>query len=95
MNGFVFFRLSYFDYSDLQLFAIFIFEVDFSETYLMTSAENSISEPPNLKILEGRITPDSPTRLVPSALAIMPPVTKNLPPSKESELTVIKLYDYQ
>ena len=45
----VFFRLSYFDYSDLQLFAIFIFEVDFSETYLMTSAENSVSEPPNLK----------------------------------------------
>ena len=28
-----------FYYSDLQLFAIFIFEVDFSETYLMTTAE--------------------------------------------------------
>ena len=41
MDGFVFFRLSYFDYRDLQLFAIFIFEVYFSETYLMTSAENS------------------------------------------------------
>ena len=41
---------SYFDYSDLQLFAIFIIEVDFLETYLMTSIENSISEPPNLKI---------------------------------------------
>ena len=26
-----------------------LFEVDFSETYLMTSAENSVSEPPNLK----------------------------------------------
>ena len=39
MDGFVFFRLRYFDYSDLQLFAIFIFEVDFSETYLMTTAE--------------------------------------------------------
>ena len=49
MDGFVFFRLSYFDYSDLQLFAIFIFEADFSETYVMTSAENSVSEPPNLK----------------------------------------------
>ena len=24
--------------------------VDFSDTYLMTSAENSVSEPPNLKI---------------------------------------------
>ena len=42
VNGFVFFRLSYFDYSDWQLFAIFIFEVDFSETYFMTSAENSV-----------------------------------------------------
>ena len=79
MDGFVFFRLSYFDYSDLQLFAIFIFEVYFSETYLMTSAENSISEPPNLKIFSGRIPPGPPTRLVPSPLAIMPPVTKNLP----------------
>ena len=48
--------LSYFDNSDLQLFAIFIFEVDFSETYLMTSAENSISEPPNLKIFQGEDT---------------------------------------
>ena len=42
VNGFVFFRLSYFDYSDWQLFAIFTFEVDFSETYFMTSAENSV-----------------------------------------------------
>ena len=25
-------------------------DIDFSETYLMTSAENSVSEPPNLKI---------------------------------------------
>ena len=47
VNGFVFFRLSYLDYSDLQLFAIFIFEVDFSVTYFMTSAENSVWEPPN------------------------------------------------
>ena len=39
MDGVVFFRLSYFDYSDLQLFAIFGFEVDFSETYQMTSAK--------------------------------------------------------
>ena len=38
------FRLSYFNYSGLQLFAIFIFEVDISETHLMTSAENSVSE---------------------------------------------------
>ena len=29
--------------------AIFIFEADFSETYVMTSAENSVSEPPDLK----------------------------------------------
>ena len=58
VNGFVFFRLSYFDYSDLQLFAIFIFDIDFSETYLMTSAENSVSEPPNWKFSGGRIPPD-------------------------------------
>ena len=57
LDGFVFFRLSYFDYSDLQLFAIFIFEVDFSETYLMTSAENSVSEPPNLTVFWGRYPP--------------------------------------
>ena len=46
VDGSVFFRLSYFNYSDLQLFAIFIFEVDFSETYPTTSAENSVSEHP-------------------------------------------------
>ena len=44
-------------YNDLQLFAIFIFEVDFSETHLMTSAGNSVSKPPNLKIFWGRIPP--------------------------------------
>ena len=68
MDGVVFFRLSYFDYSDLQLFAIFRFEVDFSETYQMTSAKNSVSEPPNLKLFWG---------FVPSALAIMRPRYKN------------------
>ena len=46
--------------SELQLFAIFIFGVDFSETYLMTSAESSVSEPPNLKNFLGRIPPDPP-----------------------------------
>ena len=45
----------YFDYSDFKLFAIFIFEVDFSWTYLMTNAENSVSEPPNLKNFWGRL----------------------------------------
>ena len=46
----------------------------------MTSAENSVPEPLNLKILWKRISPDPPTRLPPPALAIMPPppVTKNL-----------------
>jgi len=41
----------------------------------MTSAKNSVSEPPNLKIFWGKIPL---TRFVPSPLAIMPPVTKNL-----------------
>ena len=37
----------------------------------MTSAENSISEPPNLKIFYWMIPPDTPPP--------PPPVTKNLP----------------
>ena len=41
--------------------------------YLMTSAVNSVSEPLNLKLFRGRIPVDPPKRLVPSALAIMPP----------------------
>ena len=43
---------SYFDYSDLQLFAIFTLEIDFS-----ISAENSVSEPPNLENFLGEETP--------------------------------------
>ena len=42
VDGFVFFKLGYFGYTDLQLLAIFIFDVDFSETYLMASAENNV-----------------------------------------------------
>ena len=38
----------------------------------MISAENSISEPPNLKIFWGRIPPYPPTRLVLSALRCLP-----------------------
>ena len=33
VDGFVLLGLSYFDNSDLQLFAIFIFEADFSDTF--------------------------------------------------------------
>ena len=55
-----------------------LLEVDFSETYLITSAENNISEPPNLKMFWERMPPNPPTRLVPSALAIMSPVTNHL-----------------
>ena len=47
----------------------------------MTSTENGVSEPPNLKDFWEPIPPDPPTRLVPSALTIMHPppqsVTKN------------------
>ena len=46
----------------------------------MTSAENNVSEPPNLKFFRGD-TAKPPTRLVLSKLAIMPPpppVTKDL-----------------
>ena len=34
-----------------------IFVVDFSDTYLMTNAENSVLELPNFKIFWGRIPP--------------------------------------
>ena len=45
----------------------------------MTSAENRVSEPPNLKLFWLSMTPDPPARLLPSALEIMPPlVTKTL-----------------
>ena len=52
-------EISYFDCSDLQLllFAIFIFGVAILETYLMTSVDDSVSEPPNLEIFSGRIPP--------------------------------------
>ena len=40
----------------------FIFEVDFLETYLMTSVDDSVSEPPNLKIFWGKIPPHPPRR---------------------------------
>ena len=89
MNGFVFFRLSYFDYSDLQLFAIFIFEVDFSETYFMTSAENSGLGASKYENLLGEDT-DPPTRFVPSALAVMPRVTKNLATSLKGVFFSVK-----
>ena len=36
VDGFAFFRLSYFGYSDLQSSATFIFKVGFLEPYLMT-----------------------------------------------------------
>ena len=65
VDGFAFFRLSYFDYSELQ--------------YLITNAENSVLKPPNLEIFCGRTeTPPPPptTRLVLSALAVVTPVTK-------------------
>ena len=39
-----------------------LFEVDFSETYLMSSADTSVSEPSNLKIYWGGIPPDLPLR---------------------------------
>ena len=54
----------------------------FSETYLVTSAENNVLDPPNLKFFfwGGGGPPDAPTRLVLSALVIMPPhpITKDL-----------------
>ena len=42
VDGFVFFRLSYFYCNNLQLFDIFKCEVVFSETNLVTCVENSV-----------------------------------------------------
>ena len=79
MHGFVFFRLSYFGYSEMQLFAIFIFKVTFSETYLMTSVENNVSEPPNLKISQGDTArPPYRARAFGTCDNALPPVTKDL-----------------
>ena len=55
----------------------------FSETYLVTSAENNVLDPPNLNFFffgGGGGPPDALTRLVLSALVIMPlrPITKDL-----------------
>ena len=50
-----------------------IFVIDFSDTYLMTNAENSVLELPNFKIFWGRIPPYPLTRLLPLALEIMSP----------------------
>ena len=61
-----------------------IFVVDFSDTYLMTNAENSVLELPNFKIFWGRIPPYPLTRLVPSALEIMSPPAPSPPYYKES-----------
>jgi len=73
---------SYFDYSDLQLFAIFIFEVDFSVTYLMTSAENSVWEPPN------PVEEDTPRP--PYKVLVMAPVTKNLATALMAQIGLLR-----
>ena len=60
----------------------------------MTSAENNVSEPPNLKIFRGRITPHPPTRLLPSALVIIsqmiPQVRENLATALHSTTSFCK-----
>ena len=45
-----------------------------------------------MKIFWGRITPDPPTRFVPSALAIMPPVTKNLATALGNAKKILKYH---
>ena len=60
------------------MFAVFIFEVDISEPYLMTSAENSVREPPNLKISWGRIPADPPYKVHGYCTGETAPVTNNL-----------------
>ena len=63
----------------------------------MTSAENSVSKPPNLKIFWGKISPELSTRLVPSALAILPPPPGHKKPSDGpvSSIHEIKMWNYK
>ena len=56
----------------------------------MTSVDDSVSERPNLKIFWGKISPHPPTRLLPSALAIMPPVTKNLATALKKAMLIMQ-----
>ena len=60
-----------------KLFAIFIFKVDFLETDPMTSAENSVLEPPNLNIFRWRI-PQNPQQ---GSLRYPPPPSHYKKPS--------------
>ena len=55
----------------------------------MTSAEKSVSEPPNMKIFWGTIPPYPPTRLVPSALTIISP-----PPPPPHYLSTALRWDF-
>ena len=52
-------------------------------THFMTSAENSVSEPPNLKMFWGRVPPDPPTKFVLATLAILPPPSPTPPLKKK------------
>ena len=72
VDGLVFFRISYFDYSDLQLFAVFIIRGRLFGDISHYKCWNSVSEPPNLKIFRGRTPPGPLTRHVPSAFLVMP-----------------------
>ena len=68
----------------------------------MTSAENSVSEPPNLKIFWGKISPELSTRLVPSAPAILAPPPPPPPPGHKkpsdgpvSSIHEIEMWNYK
>ena len=56
----------------------------------MTSAEKSVSKPPNMKIFWGTIPPYPPTRLVPSALTIISP-----PPPPPHYLSTALQWDFR
>ena len=67
----------------------------FFRRHLMTSAENSVSESPNLKIFWGKISPELSTRLVPSALAILPLGYKKPSDGPVSSIHEIEMWNYK
>ena len=79
VDGVVFFRLSYFGYSDLQLFLPFTYSRSIFRRHISWKMLKRAFQSLQIwKFSWGGYPQLPPTRFVPSALEIVPPVTKNL-----------------